>query len=158
MAPLKRRRQFWLISWMALLAGLMGSLLTGVQAQQDLTPTQLQQAQYVRSCGTCHVALPAQVLPTESWQQLLQDPDHYGQQIQPLTGVAFQLAWGYLQPNSRPLRQGESVPYRLAESRYFRALHLQVDFPAPVRVSSCVECHPKVEAGDFASVSPEWQS
>jgi hypothetical protein len=157
MASLKRRRQFWLVSWIALLASLMGSLLAGVQAQQDLTPTQLAQAQYVRSCGTCHVALPAQVLPTETWQRLLQDPNHYGQQIQPLTGVTFQLAWGYLRPNSRPLRQGEPVPYRLAESRYFRALHLQVDFPTPVRVSGCVDCHPKVEAGDFATLSPNWQ-
>ncbi len=156
MAPLgKRQRRFWLFGLIVLLVGWMGSL---TQAQQGLTQAQLEQAQYVRNCGTCHVALPAQVLPTETWRRLLQDPNHYGQQIQPLTGVALQLAWGYLRPNSRPLRQGEPVPYRLAESRYFRALHPQVDFPNPVRVSGCVDCHPKVDAGDFASLSPEWQS
>ncbi|MEN9225360.1 MAG: hypothetical protein Q6L60_11920 [Thermostichus sp. HHBFW_bins_43] len=147
-----------------MIAVLAGSLLTGswpgrgVRAQQGLSQSQLEQAQYVRSCGGCHVALPAQVLPTETWRRLLQDPNHYGQQIQPLTGVPLQLAWGYLRPNSRPLMQREQVPYRLADSRYFRALHLQVEFPSPVRVSSCVDCHPRVNQGDFASLSPDWQS
>lgn len=159
-----QRRRVWVWGVIALLVGLAGSLLTGsgrnlgAQAQQGLSQAQLEQAQYVRSCGSCHVALPAQVLPTETWRRLLQDPNHYGQQIQPLTGVPLQLAWGYLRVHSRPLMQREQVPYRLADSRYFRALHLQVEFPSPVRVSSCVDCHPRVDFGDFASLSPDWQS
>ncbi len=152
-----RRRRVWIWGILVLVVSLAGSL-AGVQAQQSLTQAQLEQAQYVRSCGSCHVALPAQVMPTETWRQLLQDPNHYGQQIQPLSGVPLQLAWGYLRSNSRRLMPQEPVPYRLADSRYFRALHLQVKFPRPVGVNSCGECHPRVSFGDFASLSPDWQS
>ncbi|MEN9229742.1 MAG: hypothetical protein Q6L68_02450, partial [Thermostichus sp. DG02_5_bins_236] len=65
-----RRRRLWIWGMIAVLAG---SLLAGwgqkpaAQAQQGLSQSQLEQAQYVRSCGSCHVALPAQVLPTETW-------------------------------------------------------------------------------------------
>ncbi len=33
---------------------------------------------YLKNCGTCHRALPPAVMPRETWQQLLQDEQHYG--------------------------------------------------------------------------------
>ncbi|MDX2273447.1 MAG: hypothetical protein NW237_16045 [Cyanobacteriota bacterium] len=135
------------------------SLLLGwqVAAQSSLTQAQIEQSNYVQACGSCHLALPAEVMPSQTWQRLLLDNNHYGQQIPLPTGVPLQLAWNYLKQNSKSLLTRESVPFRLADSRYFKALHLQVDFPRPVRVTSCVDCHLGTDQGNFATLKPEWQ-
>lgn len=127
-----------------------------VAAQDGLAPMQAQQGAYVRACGSCHVALPAEVLPRETWRRLVQDPNHYGQQIRPLQGAELPLAWAYLAQDSRRLQEFEAVPYRLRESRYFAAQHPGVTLPDPVRVTSCIDCHPHVNLGDFATLAPEW--
>ncbi len=129
----------------------------GVAAQSNLTQSQLEQAAYVQSCGTCHLALPAEVLPTQSWRQIIQEPSHYGQTIEPPTGAQLQLVWGYLRPNSRSTFEGESVPFRLEKSRYFKALHPDVTFVAPIRATGCIDCHPQAELGNFYTLTSEWQ-
>ena len=151
--PRPRWRKLWVGLAMVTLTWVLGWC---VSAQEGLSQRQLEQAAYVRACGSCHVALPAEVLPRDTWRRLVQDPNHYGQQIEPLTGAALQLAWGYLGADSRLLNDFESVPYRLRESRYFTAQHPDVTLPDPVRVTSCIDCHPRVNLGDFATLSPEW--
>jgi len=113
---------------------------------------------YWQACATCHVALPPAVLPTQTWQRLLRDPNHYGQMIQPPTGPILQLIWTVMREGSRPLSEKETIPFRLSESRFFRALHPQVEFRDPIRVTSCIDCHPKANIGDFVSLTPEWFS
>lgn len=108
---------------------------------------QLGQQLYLENCSSCHIAIPPAVLPTETWRRLLQDPQHYGQQITPPVDPGRLLIWNYLQIFSRPLKEGEEVPYRLERSRYFKALHPTVDLPRPVTLTGCVSCHPG--AGDF---------
>ncbi len=122
-----------------------------------LSPAQLQQQAYVESCGECHLALPAEVMPSETWRSLLQDPDHYGQQITLPVGTTLQLSWEYLRSGSRPLIETELVPFRLAESRYFQALHPQVEFPNPIRASSCIDCHPGANQGNFVNLTLNWE-
>jgi mono/diheme cytochrome c family protein len=39
---------------------------------------QLGQQLYLENCATCHIGLPPQVLPTETWRRLLQDPNTTG--------------------------------------------------------------------------------
>jgi hypothetical protein len=140
------RRRYW-ISILVILVSLWGGWI--VAAQENLSQPQIEQAAYAQSCGTCHIALPAEVLPSESWRVLLQDPNHYGQQIATPTGATLQLAWGYLKGNSRRLIEKEQVPYRLAESRFFKALHPGVEFPLPVRATTCIDCHVAAQSGDF---------
>jgi cytochrome c553 len=141
--------------WISFILLVLG-LAWGVAAQETtLTPEQVATNAYVQSCGTCHIALPAEVLPSESWRRLIQDPNHYGQQIELPPETVVQLMWSYLKDHARPLLERESIPYRLADSRYFKALHPQVSFPQPVRVTSCIDCHAKVELGDFITLTPE---
>ena len=111
---------------------------------------------YQENCGTCHMALPPAVMPRETWQQLLQDREHYGVGLQLPIDPPRLLIWQYLQFASRPLASDEETPYRLRNSRYFQALHPRVKIEDPITISSCVQCHPGAMKYDFRSLTPEW--
>ncbi|MBE9080423.1 cytochrome C [Romeria aff. gracilis LEGE 07310] len=112
---------------------------------------------YVENCSTCHVALPPAVLPTETWQQVLGDTAHYGVMLEPLWRFDRQAIVRYLRTYSRPNRPSEDLPYRVAESDYFYALHPQMELPQPVRVSSCASCHLGAENQNFGSWEAQTQ-
>ena len=119
---------------------------------------QLGQQLYLENCSSCHIAVPPQVLPTQTWQQLLQDTQHYGVEIPQLVDPPRLIIWNYLQRYSRPLLSYEEVvPYRVERSRYFRALHPQIAFPQKVTLKGCVSCHPGANQNNFRQLSPEWQ-
>ena len=40
---------------------------------------------YLENCATCHIGVPPSVLPTQTWQGLLQDSQHYGVEVKPST-------------------------------------------------------------------------
>jgi hypothetical protein len=61
--------------------------------------------------------------------------------------------WQYLQTFSRPVYGNEVVPYRLKNSRYFKALHPKVDLPENVRPQTCISCHPSANQFDFVTLS-----
>jgi len=117
----------------------------------------LGQERYLAACGSCHVALPPAVMPGETWRQLLMDPQHYGVELPTLLLTQQLPMWEYLRDFSRPLDVDESVPYRLNTSRYFAALHPEVNFAAPVTVESCVTCHPSAPVFNYRQLSAEWQ-
>ncbi len=126
----------------------------------DIVPPkyQLGQELYLKNCATCHIALPPGVLPTQTWQQLLQDPQHYGQELQPLLDPPRSLVWNYLLNYSRPENKEEETPYRVDTSRYFKALHPRVKLSRPVQISSCVSCHPSAAQYNFRRLTAEWQN
>ncbi|WP_236738938.1 diheme cytochrome c [Chroogloeocystis siderophila] len=126
----------------------------------DIVPSryQLGQELYLENCATCHIALPPAVMPTQTWQKLLQDPQHYGVTLPQLVDPSRLLIWNYLRNFSRPLLKEETTPYRLGESRYFKALHPNVKLPRPVDVGSCVSCHPGATEYNFRRLSPEWEA
>ncbi len=95
---------------------------------------------YIKQCATCHVALPAAVLPTRTWQTLVADPAHYGVFLAPISRFDQQLMLQYLQTYSR-FSQGDRVPFRLQDSPYFQALHPNVNLPQPLNLRSCAGCH-----------------
>lgn len=119
---------------------------------------QLGQQLYRQTCGSCHVALPPAVMPTETWRQLLLSNEHYGQQIQLPGAIETRLIWNYVQTFSRPLLENEIVPYRLAQSRYLKALHPDVELPQPTRLGSCATCHPSVDQYNFRRLNAEVSS
>ncbi|WP_041918530.1 diheme cytochrome C [Gloeocapsa sp. PCC 7428] len=126
----------------------------------DIVPSryQLGQELYLENCATCHIALPPAVMPTQTWQRLLQDPQHYGVTLPQLVDPPRLLIWNYLRNFSRPLLKEETIPYRLGESRYLKALHPNVKLPRPVNVGSCVSCHPSATEYNFRRLSPEWEA
>lgn len=117
---------------------------------------QLGQTLYLENCATCHVGLPPSVMPSQTWADLLQDNQHYGVEIKPLTEPLLQLVWGYMSTYSRPIIQRERVPYRLSQSRYFKALHPGVEFSTSITPGSCVTCHLNAQQYDYRSLAPEW--
>jgi Dihaem cytochrome c len=117
---------------------------------------QLGQQLYLENCATCHIALPPQVLPMETWRRLLQDSDHYGQTLKLLVDPPRLLVWNYLQNFSRPQARDEEIPYRVANSRFFKALHPRVKLSQQATMGSCVTCHPGASQYNFRKLSTEW--
>lgn len=128
--------------------GQVDVLLPHLAAGEDL---------YRNTCGTCHIALPPAVLPSPTWQELIQSPEHYGVTITPESGSDLVLLWAYLSEYSRALPAEETVPYRLARSRYFRVLHPRVDLPQTLRLDSCQTCHPRAPFYNFRTLAAEWE-
>ncbi|HEY9647780.1 MAG TPA: hypothetical protein V6C88_15500, partial [Chroococcidiopsis sp.] len=73
---------------------------------------------YIESCGGCHIAVPPQVLPTQTWQSLIQDSRHYGVEITPLLNPTLPVVWSYLQEFSRTYAEGQRIPFLIDNSRY----------------------------------------
>ncbi len=121
-------------------------------------PYQLGEQLYLENCASCHIALPPAVLPTQTWQQLLQDQNHYGVQLKPLVDPPRLLIWNYMRTFSRPRGIEEPTPYKVNDSRYFKALHPKVKLARPVEISSCVTCHPGAAQYNFRRLSAQWQS
>ncbi len=118
---------------------------------------QLGQQLYLENCATCHIGVPPQLLPTQTWQQLLQDAQHYGMVIQPPVDPSRLLIWNYLQAFSRPLTiKEEQIPYRLDRSRYFKALHPRGEFSQPINLKGCVTCHPAAPEFNFRKLTSQW--
>jgi Dihaem cytochrome c len=119
----------------------------------DPTPNRYQAGEqlYLESCRTCHIPIPPAVLPTSTWRDILLDEEHYGTQIEVLPNLQIQLVWNYLQTFSRPTEAEEETPYRIDSSRYFRALHPDVEIDRPVTLQSCVTCHVNAAQFDFRS-------
>lgn len=118
---------------------------------------QLGEQLYLENCASCHIALPPAVLPTQTWQQVLQDSQHYGTQLPPLVDPPRLLVWNYLRTFSRPQAKEEETPYRVDDSRYFTALHPKVKLPRPVQITSCVSCHTGAAEYNFRSLTAEWE-
>lgn len=124
----------------------------------DVIPQQFQLGQelYLQNCATCHLAVPPAVLPTQTWRTLIQDSQHYGVQIKPLQSPDLELVWRYLSTFSRSTNPNEIVPFRLQQSRYFKALHPKVEFSQPVSIRTCATCHPAAAQFNYRSLGAEW--
>ncbi len=117
-------------------------------------PYQLGQEFYLQNCSSCHIPVPPEVLPTATWKKILENPEeHYGTKLPQLYGPKRLVIWTYLRNFSRSLKAEESVPNVIAQSRYFRALHPQVQFSEPVSVKTCVTCHPGANKFNYRTLS-----
>ncbi len=130
----------------------MAQALDGSIAQNPNNNLELSKQLYIENCSSCHVPIPAEVLPTTSWQQILNNPtDHYGQTLPQINRITTRLLWNYLRANSRLLLVGENTPQYVTNSRYFKALHPQVDLPKPSSNQTCISCHPGAKQLDYRS-------
>lgn len=159
-----------LLFWSSILAWGLTVFSQPVQSQTVTnTPTvgtvdvipqkyRLGQELYLENCATCHIGVPPAVLPTETWADLIQDAQHYGVQIKPLIDPERLIVWEYLRTFSRVRsKYEERTPYRIAQSRYFKALHPEVKLPQSLPMASCITCHPGADKYNFRSLSSEWQ-
>ena len=155
--------------------GAMAQITPGIPAQPDLiaqgtaeetgtvdpiTPRyQLGKELYLENCASCHVPLPPEVLPSETWRRLLLEPEqHFGQQLKPLIGPVLITMWDYIRAYSRPEEAKKPLPYRISESPYFKALHPRVKFSQTVKPASCVSCHPGAAQYNYRRLTPDWEN
>jgi len=143
---------------------LMGYCLAVVIIAQTVAPVpssgslETAKAIYIENCATCHVPVAAEVLPTETWKQILENPqDHYGTRVDNLVRISQVVIWQYMMTLSRPLRPQEVQPSYAGESRYFKVLHPRVELPEVVNVQSCIICHPAAQQLDYIQLNPQWQ-
>ncbi|WP_267383842.1 cytochrome [Cyanobacterium sp. uoEpiScrs1] len=115
---------------------------------------------YIKTCAACHIALPPEVLPRETWKKLLENPNkHYGTSVPNLIRLGQLLIWDYLQTCSRSLSsKDEPIPFYVEQSRYFKIIHPRVKFQETVSNKNCIICHPGVENFDFRTLTPEWKN
>ncbi len=125
----------------------------------DPVPDRLQlgQSLYLENCATCHIGIPPAVYPTQTWADLIQDPQHYGGTLETLKDPNRLLVWNYLKTFSRPIAEGEETPYRFGQSRFFRSLHPKVKLPRPTTTESCITCHPGASQFNFRRLTAEWE-
>ncbi|NEO25492.1 MAG: cytochrome C [Kamptonema sp. SIO4C4] len=128
----------------------------------DPVPSELQLAQevYVEKCGSCHLALPPETMPTQTWRDLLQNPqNHYGVNLESqLISTDILIMWKYVRDFSRSIEEGEDPPFRVRDSRFFTALHPKVEFSQPITPQGCVSCHPGANEFNFRRLSSEGDS
>ncbi len=149
-------------SFISTLIVVIASILIGSQLSQALSYSlvrvdsnnyQLGQELYVQNCSSCHIPIPAEVLPTDTWQEILEKPGkHYGTSLPKLSSINIRLIWSYLRTSSRPLLERELQPEFVTQSRYFKALHPKVDLPKPVTHQSCILCHPGASQLDYRTL------
>lgn len=178
----KRRRSIWsLVCLLAIWSSLLGWGLAQLQAVVatetaplaqssvegsaelqktggvDLVPPQLQRGEtlYQQRCGTCHVALPPQVLPSQTWQTLLPETNHYGVVLPPFRNPELTDTWEYLSFFSRPMVEDglRPIPYRVQRSIFFKVLHPEVEFPETVTPETCIKCHPGAPELNFRQLN-----
>jgi len=123
-------------------------------------------AVYRDECGACHTAYPPGLLPTSSWQAIMQGlDDHFGENAELLPDTAAHIT-AYLDEhasdrgdpmrNDRLLRgvQGRP-PLRITELPFFKDKHEEVPArmvegnPEVQTFSRCEACHRGAEKGRF---------
>ena len=117
----------------------------------------LGQQLYLENCATCHIGIPPAVLPTQTWDAILNDTAHYGVTIALPSRFDSRLILDYLATYSRPYYDTEVPTFAIARSRFFSALHPQVEFSEPPNLQACITCHPQVDSFNFRQLSPEWE-
>ncbi len=112
---------------------------------------------YLETCASCHIAIPPEVLPVESWQEILRKPDnHFGTSIPNFNRFTQLLIWDYVSTFSRPSPPDSPRILYVEKSRYFKALHPRVTMPSEMSAKTCVVCHPNVANANFRTLTPEW--
>lgn len=156
---------FLLLGFWSLLLGLGAAfaLDSGTLKSTNAVPSRYQAGYdaYLETCSGCHLPIPPEVLPSESWKKLLEQPDkHYGTSLTgstELNRLTQRLMWDYLSAFSRPLSINEPLPLYVEQSRYFKALHPRVDLPKPTTSKTCVVCHPNAAQFNYRTLAPEWE-
>lgn len=118
----------------------------------DVIPKRYEQSLqiYFANCSTCHIAIPAELLPQQTWQRLLENPSqHYGARLPDIPGIEITLMWRYLGAFAKTSAIEDRIPFLLRDSRFFRALHPRVRFPEPPKVTTCISCHPSAAEFNF---------
>jgi hypothetical protein len=110
---------------------------------------------YLKECGSCHVAFPPALLPAQDWQTIMNSLDkHYGTDAS-LDAKTRDALTAELQRNAsrRDKHAGRGQPPRLTRSAWFEKEHgtlpekRTATLPA---AAQCEVCHSRAAEGDYA--------
>jgi cytochrome c551/c552 len=144
------------------------AMATSVAASNAQSAPAADAATYVKECGACHIAYPAEFLPARSWEKLLTTlDDHFGENAELAAGET-QAIRGYLDANAADRtgsRRGQQMlrgvgpqetPLRITELSNFIRQHdeiprrMSLDNPEVKSMSRCNACHTRAAEGSFS--------
>jgi mono/diheme cytochrome c family protein len=122
-------------------------------------------AEYKESCGNCHMAYPAGLLPEASWRKILNNAnDHFGTELT-LDETEKAHVSAYLSANAADRNGGKigkkimryldsHAPERISTLPYIQRKHRKIapavfSQPAVGGLQNCAACHRDAEKGDF---------
>jgi len=165
------KQKFIMVTGFALMASIlvfsfygMGVSLASSESEDEERQfsSQKQNPIYLEECGSCHMAYPAQLLPSESWHKMMQGlEDHFGENAE-LDAATSREIENYLTQvsNASSYKKmfrnlGNQTPLRITELPYFVRKHDEI----PARfikgngkvnsMSQCNACHQNAERGQF---------
>ena len=145
-----------------LLFGIYGVVAHGLEGKPEYETNQ----DYIEECGACHLAYAPDLLPVESWQQIMLGlEDHFGDnaELDQETSDILQtylethgLSRGRASKMSRLLRGVPSPPpMRITELPAFLNMHYSVPQQLGVTdlkegyLSPCADCHRQAAEGNY---------
>ncbi len=116
-------------------------------------------------CGDCHLAYHPSLLPARSWAQMMDNPEHFGEDLYFDEATAQDIR-AFLTANAAETQPHEAAvrmlralspddaPQRITETRYWKRVHREISdevfssdaVRSPIR---CQACHRDAEAGTF---------
>jgi hypothetical protein len=110
--------------------------------------------EYVRECGSCHIAFPAELLPAGDWRAIMARLDrHYGTDAsldeRTQTRLTSELERA---ASTRDKHAGSGTPPRLTLSAWFGKEHGKLPAKATATLpaaSQCDSCHRNAATGDY---------
>ncbi|MGL5390895.1 MAG: diheme cytochrome c, partial [Shewanella sp.] len=115
-------------------------------------------------CGSCHMAYPPNLLPTDKWRAITANlADHFGDNasLEPQVSarieaylVQYGAQHGKVMKNNVPL-PADSKPQKITEQAFFIGKHDEIprqmvqDNPKVGSFSQCSQCHQLAEKGIF---------
>lgn len=120
---------------------------------------------YKNTCGECHLAYPPCLLPSGSWEKILNRmKDHFGEEV-PCGATEQKEISQYLKENGADRASGKrsakimkglkgTTPLRITEVPYIRHKHREISKEVLSRktigsLSNCRACHKTAEQGNF---------
>ena len=122
---------------------------------------------YKEECGSCHMAYPAELLPTRSWKKMMSDlENHFGDnaELDKKTQLSIQTFlinnsaeksdYRHSRKFNRSIKQTDT-PLRISDVAYFKHEHDEIPQrmvtgnPKVNSFSQCNACHSKAEQGSF---------
>ncbi len=165
-----KKQRVIMITGSAVLAGILlisfygigQSLASGGESDSHKFFLDKQNPVYLEECGSCHMAYPPQLLPSESWHKMLQGlEDHFGENAEMDVATSNAID-SYLQQASRTSSYkkmfrnlGSRSPLRITELPYFKHEHDEIpsrfiaDNAKLSSLSQCNACHQDAERGQF---------
>jgi mono/diheme cytochrome c family protein len=133
--------------------------------ERDFTNAYQMPAAYKESCGSCHMAYGAYLLPEASWRKMLDTPDdHFGDTLG-LDAEAKRQVLDYLLTNAADRNGGKigrkimkhsqgNAQERISTLPYIQRKHRKIasavfNRPSVGGLQNCIACHAGAEQGDF---------